>query len=400
MAESPVEERMLDSVVSALKEYYKGLGASVNDGEGYLDFIVENSVGITRVRIGFIAARSGDPFSYLGRAYAAWKDGIVDKVVVIVPDNVVVRKTLSRYGFVEAVATSELETFLAGMKTPVDESAHHMYLEPDLTVEEVRQLAEKHRGWIIKKGDFLGALLVYIQLYCFDVDWHAIDYVSEVLEHTTATLCFDSVTGSVVYFDEGLRVSGDWQGLAQLSEEAIMVLKRVSELGEASIAELREELGGEIGVDSIVEVLVGKRLLEPSGVDIFTLSEPPLNASGFEQEIMKRFSRNIREGKPECEFMVNPRANIYNIIRILSAYGSVRSRKTIYYPLIVMVYRRQVRDRNIEVTILVDGMTRNRVAEIEELLGESPAVADIDTFIEHIKSGDREVIICRSEQEG
>ncbi|WP_062662631.1 hypothetical protein [Aeropyrum camini] len=85
---------------------------------------------------------------------------------------------------------------------------------------------------------------------------------------------------------------------------------------------------------------------------------------------------------------------MHNIVKILSAFGGVKGYRIVYYPLLLLVYRREVKGRTIEITILIDGLVKKRLAEVEELLGESPAVADIDRIIEYILKK-RDIEVCQ-----
>ncbi|WP_148706452.1 hypothetical protein [Aeropyrum camini] len=393
MSGGPLDRPFASRVASVIKEFYSGEGYTVKENEHAMDIIVEANVGVTRIRIGFLVDCGGDFYSCIGRAYAAWKDGVIDKAVVIISDQSVPASLAGKFGFIDFVFRDEIEAMVSA-STVEAERVETLYYRPNVSVEDVAKLAEKHRGRIIKKGEFVGASTAFIPLYCFDVDFHTVDFVEEALEHATAVLCFDGITGSTIHYDEGLRILGEWKGLGLLSNEAVAVLKRIAELGEASIAELKEEFGGNVDIESIIEVLVEKRLVEPVGMDIFTLAEPPLEAAQLERILESKFAGFKAVGRPGCGFTLTPRVSMHNIVKILSAFGGVKGYRIVYYPLLLLVYRREVKGRTIEITILIDGLVKKRLAEVEELLGESPAVADIDRIIEYILKK-RDIEVCQ-----
>ncbi|BAA80965.1 hypothetical protein APE_1956 [Aeropyrum pernix K1] len=393
MSGGPLDRHLTSHVASVIKEFYSREGFTVRENEHAVDIIVEANIGVTRIRIGFLVDCNGDFYSCIGRAYAAWKDGVIDKAVIIVSDQSVPASIAGKFGFIDFVFRDEIEAMVSA-RAVEGETVETFHYKPNVSVEDVLKLAEKHRGRFIKKGEFVGASTAFIPLYCFDVDFHTVDFVEDVLEHATAVLCFDGITGSTAHYDEGLRILGEWRGLGLLSNEAVAVLKRIAELGEASIAELKEEFGGSVDVESIIEVLVEKRLVEPIGMDIFALAEPPLEAAQLERILESKFAEFKTPGSPSCGFTMKPRVSVHNIVKILSAFGAVKGHRIVYYPLVLLVYRREVKGRTIEITILVDGLVKKRLAEVEELLGESPAVSDIDKIIEHILKK-RDIEVCR-----
>jgi hypothetical protein len=254
---------------------------------------------------------------------------------------------------------------------------------PSLTESDVARIAERHRGRIIRKGDFIGARLAYLPLYCFIVHLHSVDYTPLFLESETATLCFESATGSLVTFDDGLRLATFWQRVGELGDDAVSVLRRIADLGEASIAELREEFKDRVDVSSVIDVLLERGLIEPRSPE--TYSPAPLPTQRIKDPYTK-LKGIVREGEPRCGFKMKPHVRKSRIASVLEVYGHIKDNLVLHYPLVFVVYTRRAGDRRIEMAIAVDGVTGDRLGEIEELIAESPAVSEVDSLVDDVSS--------------
>ena len=122
------------------------------------------------------------------------------------------------------------------------------------------------------------------------------------------------------------------------------------------------------------------------------LAKPPL--SGYRDPLSE--SENLLEkGRPSCGRILRSHIGLGKMERIIRAYGRIKSEAILYYPLHVLVYARRKGDKSVEVAVLIDGITGERVAELEEMLASSPAVTEMDEIIDEVSSSkiDR-VVVC------
>ncbi len=375
------------SILEALRVHLERKGFSVHESTGASDLVAELNTGVFSVRIGVLVHEGDDLASAIGRAFLAKNDEELDKVVVIVVGGE--RASRVVVNGIEVVPSDRLK--IAPLNIEVDE----YFVRPRITRDEVERLAERHKGWLLsRRGEFAGARTVFLPLYCFTVLLHTLDYAPEALEARTETLCFDAVTGSLMGFDNGLVPMETWSGIGEISDEAVEVLLRISDLGEASIAELKEEFGTVVDVDSVIDVLVEKGLVEPVGEDAYTLAKPPL--TGYRNPLAEA-QDSVEKGRPSCGRILRAHVGLGKMERIVGAYGVIKKESMLYYPIHVLVYVRRKGDKSVEVAVLIDGFTGERLAETEEMLASSPAVTEFDEVIDEVVRSRRDrVSVCTS----
>jgi len=386
MGESSLSGAGKTNIIEAIRLHLERRGFSVHESASTSDLVAELDTGIFTLRVGVIVYEDGDITGAIGRAFLAKSDEDLDKVVVIhIGGGKASRIVVDG---IEVIPAERLK--LAPLKVDIEE----YFVKPRVSREEVERLAEKHKGWLFsRRGEFIGARTVFLPLYCFTVLLHTLDYAPEALEARTETLCFDAVTGSLIGFDNGLVPMETWSGVGEISDEAIDVLLRISDLGEASIAELKEEFGPTVDIDSVIEVLVEKGLVEPIGEDAYTLAKPPV--SGYKNP-MAAAQGFLEKGKPPCGRILRSHVGLGKMERIVSAFGVIKSEALLYYPIHVLVYARRRGDKSVEVAVLIDAFTGERLAELEEMLAASPAVTEFDEVIDDVvRSRDsRKVEVC------
>ncbi|MCE4610480.1 MAG: hypothetical protein F7B17_00725 [Desulfurococcales archaeon] len=381
MSEGGAEGRGGSSVLDALvKLISSSLEVRVEREVDELDYLVEITSGPLTFRAGFIDCRGKDPSEALGAAEIARVKYGLDKIVIVTSPGAAPKIASLNIPWIVAVDISTLEGIRSRVEASI-EAGKVLYMLPRLDVDDVKRIGERHRGWIIRKGDFAGARLAFMPLYCLLLHAHSIDYTPLYLESETVRFCFELSSGSLVTFDDGLRLAGFWQKIGELSPESIDVLRRIADLGEASLAELKEEFSDKGDVDSIIEVLLERGLIQPTAPDTYSLASLPTKRL---RDPLQRFPGAVKEGRPPCGYSFKPHVPPSRIREVAGLYGVVKEASLVYYPLVVIAYIKKSGERRIEVAIVVDGVTGARLGDVEELLSESPAVAEVDSIVDDI----------------
>ena len=374
-----VETLNLNEIRQAIKAALKDKGFVVSEDVGVSDLVAVLNAGFFTVRVGILLAIGDDVFKAVGKAVMAREDEMLDKVIVVVDDGE------GKVG-VSGVEVVPLHKVLGSAKLVTLAAAgfREYYFDPAVGKGEVERLAEKHRGRLLKRGDFMGARTVYLPLYCFSTLLHTVDYAPEAIEASGETLCFDAVTGTLITYDKGLAPVEAWNGIGEISDEAVDILARIADLGEASLAELKEEFSGRIDVDAVIDVLLEKGLIEPVADDGYAVARPPV--SGYRSPL-RAVENVMKQGKPGCGHILESHVPHAKMERIIKSYGIVREAAVLYYPLHTLVYSRGKGIRRIEVAVIIDGMSGERLAELEEMLAQSPAVVELDAIIDNVLKG-------------
>ncbi len=344
---------------------------------------VKVKIGPVPVKVGFVDCRGLGFEEVLGRALLAKRGGGYDKVVVVAGGDVAKSVNSLGVGWLVAIEEREVKEIVP---VTAKKPAKKFYVSPSLTVEKVSEISERLRGGLLRRvvnvlGDFVGARLAFMPLYCSVIHAHSIDYTPSPLEMETVTLCFELQTGSLVTFGDGLRTANFWQKIGELGSESIEVLKLIAEMGEAGIPDLKEKLGDKVDVDSVIEVLMERGLIRQKSPETYSLA--PLPTSRI-RDVVSSLEGRLIKGEPSCGYVFKAHVDVSKINSVLRLYGNVKDEQLVYYPLVVMLYRRSVERRKIEMTVIVDGVEGSRLGEMEELIAESPAVTETDLIADDI----------------
>ncbi len=353
-------------------------------------YLIDFSMGPIKFKIGLLECKEDDFQKILGKALSIKNKYMLDKVVAV---------TLSRGSgplssqaasieWLDVVSIDDFKVIstqagvpsVRGLEQPL--LVREVYVKPLINYEEdLMKLAEKHRGRIIRKGDIMGSRIAFIPLYCAFLHAHTIDYTTDYLESENIRLCFEMITGSLVTFEDGVRPANFWQKVGELNEDLVKILHRIADLGEASISELKEEFRFSVDVESAIDVLLERGLIEPRAPDTYSLAAIPTSRI---KDVYHKVERYLEEGKPACGTIFKRYSSYDKLKRIVEPYGGIKDEKIIYYPLHIIVYSKKAGGRKIDIAITVDGITGSRLGELEELLAESPAVADIDYIVDKV----------------
>ncbi len=238
-----------------------------------------------------------------------------------------------------------------------------------------------------KKIEFVAASEAYLRLRCYKLTIHVIDEVPEALEAAEASLCFETASGSLVEFDEeeGLRVSDVLVRLGELEDETIEVIQLLAKNRTASIAEIAEHVGSFEKARVIVEILAEFGLVEFTSDEAVRISLPTL--AEYRASMDRLLSLARRSEKPSCEDVLGLEEVADKLDRIVGAFGSIEEVADIYYPLYVGVFKKYKDSKSIDVAIILDGVSGERMEDLEELIASSPAVFKLDDIINRINRG-------------
>ncbi len=296
-----------------------------------------------------------------------------------------------------------------GLELKLEEQVKNYTVIPRLDDNSARKIFEsKVKGDLLgilggmlasKKVRFVGLKLVYFPLRCYEVLVHKLDEEDEALEARKANLCFETATGSLVSIkDRMLYIREELVRLGELDDDAVNVIEIVSSIGSASLNEIAEHLGGTERARIITDVLVELGLLEPDYNGLFHVS--PLHLEDYTSPIT--YFKNeglLTEGRPaKCSKVFEPGFDLGKLDRIVRAFGLVESTSNIYYPLYIGVFRKTKNEKYVDVATIIDGVTGERMEDMEETIADSNMIYQLDRVIEEITGSVSEE--CPEQEEG
>jgi hypothetical protein len=382
-----------EDLESLLNKYLESIHSSIDIKLSRLSgepaYVMEVLVGPVRLRVGFIDASGQTLQQVLGKALALKNEHSLDKIIVVASKGLTheAESQSLNLDWLEIVSLEEFERTVSSIKPVVRRQEAisgiaEFHIKPRINSEEgLMRLAERHRGRIIRKGDIIGSRIAFLPLYCTLVHVHTIDYTTDYLESEHVRMCFETITGSLVTYEDGIRPATFWQRIGELGEELVKLVHRIADLGEASMSELKEEFRFSIDLEAAIDVLIEKGLIEPRAPDTYSLASLPTSRI---RDVFERLEPHLVEGKPGCGMVLRQYSKPEKIKSIVEPYGSIKEERLVYYPLHIIIYTKRAGNRKIDIAITVDALTGSRLGELEELLAESPAVVDIDYIVDRV----------------
>jgi len=261
--------------------------------------------------------------------------------------------------------------------------AKEYHLEPRIPDERLKEIVAKHRGMIIKKGDYRGASLLYIPLYSMEVLAHRRGGLSSMMSTEKLWLSFDGLSGSLIGVDDrgSLTVIEQWMDLGTLDQTAISVYRYIVEEGLVTLPQLEARFKDINNLTEIVSLLSEYNLVEETEYNIYSPKSPPLRGYRSPAE---HYKNSLKEGRPGEGAVLDPAADLYALEQLAEGICRIEERMILYYPVYLIVYTKD-KDGRISVTeVLIDGLTGERLYEIEDLMARARDQKLLDPILEEI----------------
>lgn len=312
-----------------------------------------------------------------------------------VPLALVVSRDPPPRELVELASIMGVGVVQAEFKPPSESGPVEYVILPEINEEAARKIFEtKVRssltgifGGVLssKKVVFAGSRLAYIVIACYDVLLHIREH-GEVLEAQRSSLCFETATGSLVGVEKGrLRVREEFSRLGELNEEAIRILEIIAGGGRVTMAEIVEHFGDPERARMLVDFLVELGLVEPDYEGFFHVVEPRIEDYVSLKEYYAGKGKLV-EGRPaKCARVIEPVFDLSILDRIVKAFGLVETESLVYYPIYVGVFRKYKNHKKyVDTAVIIDGVTGERLEDLEEILVDSNAIYQLDQIIEEV----------------
>ena len=328
--------------------------------------IVTVNVLLDTLKIGVAyAASPGEAAALAG----ARTDLGLDRLIVLVDGSVDpgLRDSLAAVG-VKVMSLKEALEKLGALEY-YEERVEAYTIKPAVTEGDVERLAARYRGRLFKRGDYAGHAIVYLPLYTFETRLHRVNYTEAALEALEVYLSFEAIRGSLVRAggDGTLELHHEWQRIGELDYSALEVLEYIDREGLASYEDLLAHFGDE-KIEGVLNLLVELRLVDEIESGSYTVR--PLDLHGYRSVYLTHKDRLEKERPPARQVL--PAEAPYPLIRaFVSLFGEVREEMVIYYPILVIAYSRSREGRVTYVYTLVDGVTGERVTDIEDIVYSS-----------------------------
>ncbi len=271
----------------------------------------------------------------------------------------------------------KIELF-AGVKLPEREVAlETYYIKPRIPLNTAEDILKHYEGLglFLKRKRLVKTDLVYLPLYelTAELTWRKIG--EEDIEIRVINVYFETQKGCLASFDNDgtLSVGSRFGDIASLKYDAIIVLKLLVEKSEASFEELSEELEwDEKRLHRVLLTLLDRDLIDIEG-ERYVPKLPEILLS--EVDIRKFYS--LEKGRPKEGEILKPKIDILKPYHVLVALNcEVTSRRLIYYPLYIGVYKREGEEAY-SFTV-IDGNTGKTLDPVEVILGETGVLYDIE----------------------
>ena len=301
-------------------------------------------------------------------------------------------------------AADALGIVIVEPEVPVEARRGEEYEPVDYTVKavvDVGRAEELFRGKITAslrgllggmfsgtKVSFTGSILAYYTFRCYDVVLHAIDKSDEALESEETRLCFETATGTLVGVeDRELVVYEELSRLGELDEDAVSLLEQLSKIGTMSLNEVGEFVGGMERAKIVVNILVEFGLVEVDVGDQVSIA--PIDVGNYRDLLgwLEKENLLLRGRPPACAERLGPGFEVEKLDRVVGALGLVKRVYNVYYPVYIGVFRKAKNGKYIDVTVLLDGVTGERLEEFEELIADSNVVFQLDKIVDRIVTG-------------
>lgn len=334
------------------------------------------------VRIGFVVHKGLLTVNDVER-YIAWGNELpLDKIALIVlgdiePDALELAK---HYGIDIIRALEELKIDLDKVKGY--KLYNEEYIEPRLGLQDAVKLLRKAKYSILHRHrKVVKCALVYLPIIIIEAQVSEKDPIKDEIKLVNIKLAFDGLQGYLIVRDgETIGVEEVLGRFSDISDEAIHILRIISEDGTATLNDIEESVG--IAGEKLRAIL--GRLAEKSLIDLFgdmvEIRYSILNKSFDPREIANMASVNVRKGVPEKRrgvLVFEPKTYISRFIELIEAMNGHIDRITVlYYPLYVGLLEEN--NGKAQRLVIMDGITSGEARTLCRVLSEIETIRIIE----------------------
>lgn len=334
------------------------------------------------VRIGFVVHKGLLTVNDVER-YIAWGNELpLDKIALIVlgdiePDALELAK---HYGIDIIRALEELKIDLDKVKGY--KLYNEEYIEPRLGLQDAVKLLRKAKYSILHRHrKVVKCALVYLPIIIIEAQVSEKDPIKDEIKLVNIKLAFDGLQGYLIVRDgETIGVEEVLGRFSDISDEAIHILRIISEDGTATLNDIEESVG--IAGEKLRAIL--GRLAEKSLIDLFgdmvEIRYSILNKSFDPREIANMASVNVRKGVPEKRrgvLVFEPKTYISRFIELIEAMNGHIDRITVlYYPLYVGLLEEN--NGKAQRLVIMDGITGDEARTLCRVLSEIETIRIIE----------------------
>ncbi len=377
-------------IISRLKT--RGFNVRVNYpviGEGHVshvfDVVAELSpLPNTVFKIGIVLLKD-DIIVDIIEKYIAWRSELpLDKIIIVALGNVESEafELAKRYNIDIVRPVEDLN--INGNMLREGRFYEEYHVEPIIGLKEALNIFKTrfNKASILRrnKSKLLYYALVYVPLVVLDIDIAEKNLVKEEVSIVERKLIFDGVEGYAI-IGEGSSIGIDeiLGKFSDLSTEALMVLKRISEEGTVTITDIEESLGiSKEKLHTIFSRLSNKSLLDIFG-DMVEIRYSILNKFVDPLSIARSKKAQIHRGIPaesEGKIILPLKVCLTRFIDLVEALnGKTRNIYVVYYPFFVGI-RSENGEKSLKLVIL-DGITLGEQNSLYKILSNFDALEKI-----------------------
>ena len=351
---------------------------TVGDVTHRIDVVaVINPIGDIRITTGFIVVES-KVTPELIEMFSTWKiEGKFDKLVIVALDDIDVNayELALKLGLavvkVPQIVTEGTEEVMKKI-TGVYEVIHY---HPKLSMEDamgvLASLAKK--GLFSRKHKEVESVaLIYLPFYVISADIGIAEPEEEEVKREEITITFDGVKGYVVVEEnDEIKVVREHGSLADLSEDALAILKQVTSAGYMTIDEVMAALN--IGEEK-VKALAGS-LMNKSLVDIYAdviEARKSILKRGFDiREHAKSYGAEPHSGLPHDEnaYVLYPRISLDRLVSLIeSLSGRIKGMSQVYLPFYAGLIVEKSNGKETRMIELVDALSGRHTTGLAPIL--------------------------------
>lgn len=335
------------------------------------------------IRIGFVVHKEVLTVNDVEK-YIAWRNELpLDKIALIVigdiePDAYELAK---HYGIDVIRPVEELRIDLEKVKGY--KLYREEYIEPRVSAREALELLQRARHSILRRHRKVTAcVLVYLPIIVIEAQISEKDPLKTETRLVNVNLAFDGVQGYLIIREgDTIGVEEVLGRFSDLSDEAIHILRVISEEGTATLNDI-EEVVGVLGEK--LRAILG-RLAEKSLVDLFgdmaEIRYSILSKSFDPRKTAKLVGAKIREGvleKKEGVLILQPKTYISRFIELVEAInGHIDRISVVYYPLYVGLLEEN--NGKSQKLVIIDGLTGAEARSLYRILSEIETLRAIES---------------------
>ncbi len=327
--------------------------------------------------------------------YIAWKEELpVDKIAIVALRSVdeQVYKLAPKYGIDIIVPSEEL---LRSISLPEHLTGYVRHIEPKIEWNSIlSEVREKLRPGLFRKSKWIieGYTLAYIPVIEARIVVEKRSAVTEELELIEGTLVFDAVEGYLLRVRNGcISVDKDFGSIKEFTDEALEVLRRLSELGSSEVSILASELKLTADrVRGVLEMLSAKGLIDLYGDYVEFRG---IDTSKFSSiiSVAQKHSAPVHDGEPSDRgkgfARIDPMIDTSKFSEVLESMKcEVKGLEIVYYPIYV-VFAKEVKNSSThEKVIIYDGITGHECENVSALLVELRVIDSIRDCMKRLES--------------